>query len=244
MPRITSPDARVERKSIKTDDVFTPAVRAFHDNTAEARVQRKNAQIFSMVMAAVAGLAIFNSIIVGQQPRTLPYVIEVDKRTGEVAAVGNPPRLDQVPANILTPVIQITLARFIRAVRSVDPTKDFQQSLFDHEVHPFLQNHTKPTTLVSDFYHTNDPYTLGAKEIVDVTVDVPIQQTAYTYALHWVEKTENLDGTITSQQEWEGYAAVEMRDVPIDQRDWNPFGIYLTNLSWQPKLLPSPSPAR
>lgn len=232
------------KKDIDTDDVFTPAVRSFHDNTAEARVQRKNAQIFSMVMAGVAGLAIFNSITVSQQPRTLPYVIEVNKITGDVAAIGNPPRMDQVPANVLTPVIQTTLARFIESVRSVTTDTKFQQKLIDRDVHPFLQDSTKPTTLISEFYHVNDPFKIAQKQIVEVSVDYPSQQTPLTYSLHWTEKMENLDGTVTSTQEWEGYAAVEQRDVPINQRASNPFGIYLTNLSWQPKIMPTSAPAR
>jgi type IV secretory pathway TrbF-like protein len=227
------------------EDRYNPAFKAFADINSEARVQRKNAMIFAAGCLLVAGIEAYGQAAASSRPAMVPYVIKVDEH-GKAVDLGVPPRLDQDPTTTQL-AVQYQLRQFIQNMRSVSYDPGFQTKMVTDYVKPFLAGGTEATTLVNDFYKENDPYKIAQKgNTIDAQVKSVIPQDSTTFAIDWVEVTKSANGIVINTSEWNGFATVELGEIPTDPeaRNLNPLGMYVHNLTWQNvtvRATPSPS---
>lgn len=221
------------------EDRYNPALRAFHDINAEARVQRHNALLFAWGALVLAGIMGFGMISASHQPKLIPYIVEVD-RHGSAVNMGIPPRLDQsTPA--VSVAIEYQLRQFIQAMRGVTLDPVFQKKMIEDYVKPFVEPNTDAAAIVNDFYTKNDPFTLVKQkgQIIDVTVDQPLAESPSTYELHWFETTRSLQGDVIAKTEWKCFATIELHQVGADLVRLNPLGMYVTKLTIQQVAFPA-----
>jgi type IV secretory pathway TrbF-like protein len=213
------------------EDRFNPALRAYNDNTAEARVQRRNAQMFAWASMILNGILAFGIISASHQPKLLPYVVRIDSH-GTATDLGTPPRLDQSP-QIEQFAVMAELRDFIEAVRSVTVDPEYQTRLIQKHVKPFLEGGLG-TQYIDDYYKSNNPFDDAAKGTeITVDVDEPLPESQSTYELHWYETTKTSSGVLVGKTEWKGIATVDLHKVDADQILTNPLGIYIKNISWE-----------
>jgi len=85
---------------------------------------------------------------------------------------------------------------------------------------------------VSDLYRAGSPFERAEKETVSVEVHSVFATSNETYEVDWSEKTMDLDGNVTSTQNWKGSFTLGIHP-PSDEKlaRVNPLGIYVTNLN-------------
>ena len=215
------------------EDRYNPALRAYGDNTAEARIGRRNWQITAFIALGIATFAIFGQIQASHRPSLVPYVVVVDK-LGQTQNLGVPARLDGAsPATVVA--VQYQLRQFVQAFRGVVYDPGYETKLITEYVRPFIQSGSPAGRAIEDFYKINDPYKFerDRRSTVDVNVDEPVPQTASTYELHWIETIKDSNGNALSKTEWKGFATIELHEVSSAQMRLNPLGMYVKQITWQ-----------
>jgi type IV secretory pathway TrbF-like protein len=99
---------------------FLDVRRAWNGVWEESLSNGRRWRLMALVEAGLLALALFGLIHLGSQPKTIPYIVEVNK-LGEVAYAG---RLD--PAQADSNVIRASIASFISNLRLVTPDAGLQ----------------------------------------------------------------------------------------------------------------------
>lgn len=230
--RRTPKTKQIDRQN-PNEDRYNPALRLYGDNTAEARIGRRNWQMFAFACLGVAAAAIFGMNEASHRPSLVPYVIVMDK-LGQNQSLGVPARLDGASPATIT-AVQYQLRQFIQAVRGVVYDPGYETKLITEYVRPFIQSGSPAGRTVEDFYKINDPFKFerDRRSTVDVSIDQPVPQTASTYELHWIETVRDSAGNTTSKTEWKGFATIELHEVTTTQMRLNPLGMYVKQITWQ-----------
>ena len=124
-------------------------------------------RLIAFVLAGLLALALFGLIHLGSQPKTIPYIVEVNK-LGEVAYAG---RLD--PAQADSNVIRASIASFISDLRLVTPDAGLQAEAVNR-VYAYISKGDPALGRVNSFYGATkeaSPYIRAQDEIVSVQID-------------------------------------------------------------------------
>jgi type IV secretory pathway TrbF-like protein len=195
-------------------------------------VSEKRWRIAALAEAVLLAFALLGLVILGSQPKTIPYVVQVDK-LGEVAYSG---RL--TPATADNNVVRASIAGFISNLRLVTPDSALQAEAINR-VYAYLSKGDPALTKVNQWYggtKESSPYARAVDELVSVDIDSVLPQTANSWQVDWTETTRDRKGEKASQMKMR--ALLTIVTVPPttatseNQLRRNPLGIYVQDVNW------------
>ena len=184
------------------------------------------------LLAALASVA--GWVYVAQQPRFVPYIVEVDK-LGEAVAVRPASQAAQADAR----VVRASLASFIWSARMV--TADVaveRKALF--QVWGMLRSRDPATVKIQEWWNEQkkaDPYNRAATETVDVDISSSLPLSDNSYQVEWLESVRDRDGNLT-EPPYRMRANLTIYTAPLDRRATeaeiaaNPLGVYVSDFHW------------
>jgi type IV secretory pathway TrbF-like protein len=193
----------------------------------------KNWRMIAFGSLAIAGLFGAGMVYEADRVHVVPYVVEVDK-------MGDTVRLAQaVNAGVYQqPIVRHVITHWLRIVRERLPEVAPEKRLYD-ESFDFIASSDE--TALNRYFQRHNPYNDYANHhgarTVTITSALPLGKLTPkggTFQVQWTEKQYGKSGAITSETHWEGtitYAVTKPSDNP-QMLNGNPFGIYITNFSW------------
>jgi type IV secretion system protein VirB5 len=130
--------------------------------------------------------------------------------------------------------VRAQLASWITDARTVTSDAVAERATLTR-VYSLIGTTAKP--YLDDWYTTHSPFVTGAAHTVSVTIDAVLPQSSTNYQVQWTEEQRDRDGSHPVTTHWETQMTVGFRP-PSDEATIlrNPMGIYVTQLSWTPRL--------
>ncbi len=127
-------------------------------------------------------------------------------------------------------LINYAINQFIINARSVLSDSQAEKSQLD-KVYAYSSNST--IAFLADYYQTNNPFKLASQYTVSVNIvhTLPISQ--HTWQVTWDEvKRSASSGQVVDTTRWTADVTYQLSDVDPSRINDNPFGLYVTQLSW------------
>jgi len=175
----------------------------------------------------VSGVLSVGTVWQASQSKVVPYVVEVDK-LGDAVPVGRADRA--VPADAR--VVKAELAAWIVAVRSVSSDPVAEKAALGHA---YVLAAGNATAFLNEYYRQHMPF--GQPHTVAVSVDTVLPVSESTYQVEWSEDARDTQGRSIGTTHWIASLTIAF-DPPSDERGIlaNPFGLYVTGVSWTQRL--------
>lgn len=228
-----------KKKKIESPNLSNPFIkgaegrREWNDRYFNMRkaIQRWQAAFFSSL--AIVALFAFFILKMAAQSRVEPFVVEMYK--GEPYAIKPMTKLSLTDERL----IHFALNQFITNTRSILKDLDAQKVLLkkayafaaDDALH-FLKQH----------YAGHDPRAESSSHIVEVQVINTLPISSKTWQVTWDEiKKDSLTGQVKESTRWLSQLTYEFGPVNTDFIEYNPFGLYITHMTWSKNQSQLPS---
>jgi type IV secretory pathway TrbF-like protein len=210
---------------------YSDAARMYVEYSASYQQASVMWRRFAFSAMMVASLSIVGNIFQAQLPRQLPYVI-TEKADGSTDAG----TLIRPAEKADAPWVKYQLSRWITEARSVssDPTV---QALF-HQHTALLILNGSPAAATVGAYYQGLPAAADSRTEVKMNYIRPRDGMANVYEADWSESTLSRDGHDQQTEHWNAVISIEFSSGNItlpsgDDPDYsNPFGMYISNLTW------------
>lgn len=206
----------------------TPYKRAkqeWDDRIGNVVLQAYNWRKMAVILSIIVLTLIIALIISNNQPKYIPYIVEVGAQ--EVtniarAEVGYKPQAAQ---------IKHYLIKFVEKIRSWSIDEEVNKKWLN-EAYSML---TPKTANKFDQYFTAEHTLNLLKSGYSKTVAVNsfTQVTTNVYQLQWLEETFDTGGVVITKEKFTGFATIKILAPSSEQSILqNPLGIWLTDFSW------------
>jgi type IV secretory pathway TrbF-like protein len=226
--------AFTQQSSSKEESIGSPylVARREWDERYGGLIKRAEQWRATAVMALLVALAEVIVIIgVATRPRAVPYVVAVDS-LGRVTAAG---AIDR-PSPIDERMKQAAITQWVQDMRGVTSDGLAERTAIDH-VYAMIGSQSAAQTIVTDYFRANQPFERGSRETVQVEVNAILPNSPRSFEVDWTETQRTLDGKPISSDKWRGIFTLAI-NPPTDEAVLrvNPFGIYVTDISWSKVL--------
>jgi len=182
---------------------------------------------WQVAFAAMAILALILALIVGKiasESKIKPYVVETNH--GVPYAIR--PVSDISPKD--QPLINYAVNQFVINAKTIIADTVAEKTFLD-KVYAYSAGNTM--SFLQDFYAKNNPFDLAGNFTTSVTIVNSLPVSSNTWQVIWEETKRNVNGGgIMSTTRWVGHFTYQLAAVNPDHLNDNPFGIYITNVSW------------
>ncbi|HEY6925243.1 MAG TPA: VirB8/TrbF family protein [Steroidobacteraceae bacterium] len=210
---------------------YVEARREWNERYSDYIKQAHHWRIIAIICAIAAVIAVGGVAYIGAQSKVVPYVVEVDK-LGEAAAVTRADRTTTVDPR----VIKAYLARFVADWRAVTIDIHAEKSAIDR-VYAMLPKGSLALDKLNAYFKAHNPFSLAAKQGVDVAVTNLLPLSEKTWQLEWREVTRDSRGEVIGNIRMKASVIVGIT-APGDERLIliNPLGVYITDINWSQQL--------
>jgi type IV secretory pathway TrbF-like protein len=211
------------------DELSTPYKRAaqeWDDRIGSARVQAHSWRIMAMTCATCLIAAIGGMVYLGSKPKTVPYVVEVDK-LGQATARG-PADPAWKPSDVY---IRFHLQHFVASVRrvSADPAVTKQGWM---DAYAFASRRGQ-NMLSAYLKPLGQPIERAALGTVSVEILAALKITAGSWQVDWREHAWDASGKPDRDTTWRGTFRVYIHTPTDDEvQKKNPIGLYVDEFNW------------
>jgi len=208
---------------------YEEAKKEFNEIYAKPIAQKRNWQIFAMIQMIVIGILIASYVNLANKSLTVPYIVEVDKfGRAQYADVASQTKIDDER------IIRAHLIGFISKARSVITDEITMKRNFE-EVYKIADTNVK-NNFLDEYYRETKPFQKASKESTQIEIRSFLRQGEHNYLVEWTEVTRDLTAKRINEENWQ--ALISITQIPytnakgIEDNPLNPFGIYVTSLSW------------
>lgn len=194
-----------------------------NSETRYQQSRRLNGGLLLLIAFCMVGM-----FFIGSESKFIPYVVEV--QDGQVIYTGaaQSSNFDTMKSSLAKFFIQ----DFVQASRSVS-VDGFIQNM--NQKKSYALTKSAGTTELADFYQTRDPYDVVKKRTVSVTINYVNQLPNNVFQVGWTEvsRDSGTGNTLYSEHyvgEFDFNWDKPSKNEFILQN--NPFGFYITNISW------------
>lgn len=132
-------------------------------------------------------------------------------------------------------LINFSINQFIINARSIIGDSQAEKNMLD-KVYAYSANNT--VAFLADYYHSNNPFELASQYTVSVNIVHALPISNNTWQVTWDEvKRSASSGGIMDTSRWTADVTYQLGDVDPNYINDNPFGLYVTQLSWTPSKL-------
>lgn len=229
-----------KKKTEQVESAESPylnARRAWNAHEGEILVSRKLWQIVALLALITALSAVSGLIYIGQQPKFIPYIVEVDK-LGEAVGVGLAAKASVADDRIL----RAMLASFVADSRMVTPDVAVQRKAV-FQVYALL-NQGDPAFLKMNEYMNGaddrNPFKRASKEMVTVQIVSVLPQSEETWLVDWIEEIRDRQGAFLRRDNMRAllniYLASPSSKITEEQILRNPLGLFVKDFNWTRKM--------
>ncbi|MBF0532617.1 MAG: type IV secretion system protein [Candidatus Omnitrophica bacterium] len=203
--------------------------RQWNDQFARARRGQQHWQA-ATVLALLVNMALTAAVVyLNTRQQIIPYIVEVDE-------LGRANYTTQLPPQDIRDekIIRAFLYSYIDKARSVISDGEVMRKNFE-ELYAETDGAVRRNFL-DEYYKTNNPFV----KVKDGTVQVEplslLNQNNNAYILEWQETTRDQESKIIKEERWKALISItqnkKMTVEELEKNPLNPFGIYITGLSW------------
>jgi type IV secretion system protein VirB5 len=230
--QVTNP--RVRSGQSAPENPYLNARRTWNDQAAANAATRQMWQILGILSLLIALGSVAGLVLLSQQSKVIPYVVEVDK-LGNLAGAG----FAQQTSTIDPRVQKATLGNWITNLRMVTPDAQLQRRAI-FKVYALLHSGDPAFIKANEFLNGDEkknPFARAETLLVDTDIDSMLQQTATTWQVEWTETTRDRQGAPKGEPaHWRALLTVAIVPPASDTTERqlldNPLGIYIKDFVW------------
>ena len=218
-----------DQSKTKTENPFGRVKAEWNEVFASAIIAQRNWQIVALLELAVILVLGVGLILSLSQSKVVPYIVEVDQ-LGRAAAVA-----PAVQAKVTDDrVIRAHLYRFIELARSIITDSQAMRKSLGEAYR--MVTPTVKRNFLDDYYRNNNPFELATQLSRQVVPLAFLKQSDNTFILEWKEIDRDLANKAIVETHWKALMTIaqmppdSQRKMELDPS--NPFGIFITSLSW------------
>jgi len=214
----------------KITDPYIKARQEYDEITHNINVSKQNWQRIAFVLGLALIVSITSNILTINKAHVIPYIVQVDNLGRALATT----EAKELPLNDER-ITKAFVYQYIDMARSVvsdpvalrnDLTQVYQESIKS------LQSN-----FLDDYYKQNNPFDYAQnKGTRHVEFLVFLKEAENTYSVEWREIERNYDNQVLDETHYK--ALITVIQIPPTNEDQykenplNPFGLYVTSLSW------------
>jgi len=229
----TSKPEEKQRDRLTNAPIANPylnARREWDERYGDLITRARNWRVVAMASIAVAGIACAGIAYVGAQSKIQPFVVAVDQ-LGSPVAVARPASMSKSKAD--QRIIIAQMANWIANARSVSSDSHAQQIMIDKV---YAMSGRMTAEYLNTWYRDHSPF--GSDETVSVEILSVLPQSAESYQITWSE-TRTRNGQTARKERWKALVTVAQSDELANKPGvalWNPFGLYVKDMSWTKEI--------
>lgn len=173
---------------------------------------------------SVAAIACIGWLRSADEPKAVPYIIQVDK-TGYAVAIQPAEKSSPTDERVRLSAV----SRWVRAMRTVIGNEDAQRALVD-DVYAMLSADSNATKKTNEWYRTHNPMlSVGTRHVEVELRRVYAMRTPSTFTVEWEERTRTSNGQEDIKQ-FSAFLSVETSPTQkLADVIGNPLGIYISD---------------
>lgn len=217
-------------KISKSNEVQNPYIKG-----AEGRAEwndrymnmAKSIRNWQFAFGAIAIIAFFELVFLGKiasQSKIQPYVVETNQGIPySIKAVTGISDKDQL-------LINYAINQFVINAKTIIADTTAEKALLDN-VYAFSAGNTYG--FLQDFYAKHNPYDIAGSYTITVNIINSLPVGNNTWQVIWEETKHNISsGEVMETTKWVGHFTYQFGQVNPKTITKNPFGIYVTSLTW------------
>lgn len=131
--------------------------------------------------------------------------------------------------------INFAINQFILNARTIVQDPLAQKALLD-KVYAYAANQTLP--FLHDYYQSHQPFEIAQQATVNVSIVSSLPLSAHLWQVMWDETVHrHTDSNHTETTRWIANVTYQLGDVNPAFLNANPFGLYITQVSWTPMMM-------
>ncbi|MEI6056818.1 MAG: VirB8/TrbF family protein [Lentisphaerota bacterium] len=164
----------------------------------------------------------------GSQSKIQPYIVQVGTN-GDIVDVSSAIKAPDITNKIVKYFIQ----QFIINLRSISGDNIVEKSMLAR-VYAAVNtaNNNNALSMVKAYIQSNNPFAFNAKFTNQINIQSIFPVSENTYQIAWEEIKRTTDGKVVSQIYYTGQFSYKFSPSSEENFQYNPFGIYITNISW------------
>lgn len=228
-PRIEGGDAKIlsMERSESIENPYTagaPGRKEWNDRYFNMNSTIKQLQIVSYAMLGLVAIFALLMVREANKVKVEPFVVEMSD--GMPIAIKDMSEGDPNDVRI----ILFALEQFIVNARSIVGDDTAEKTML---AKTYAYASDKAVTFLNEYYKENDPFDIAASYTTSVDIVNTLKMGNNTYQITWDEtERNNTNGAIINKTRWIGNVTYRMGDVDKRFVKDNPFGLYVSQLSW------------
>jgi type IV secretion system protein VirB5 len=222
---------RTEAKKSKSNEVENPYVKGaegrkeWNDRYMNMAQAVKKWQLAFFVTASLLFAALIIIAVLSTQSKIKPYVVETNQ--------GVPYAIKSVDYGISDKdqlLVNYAINQFVINAKTIIADTQAEKLMLG-KVYAYSAGNT--VSFLQDFYAKNNPFAIAGDYTVDVNIINSLRMSGSTWQITWEEtKRRTNGGALMGTTKWVGHFTYKFGEVDSKRVTANPFGIYITNISW------------
>ena len=190
---------------------------------------RDNYQRLAFGATAVSLVAVAGCIYLGTIPKSVPFVIQMD-RGGNVAAIGTAQQ-SNLSSTQWDSIKKLAIENFVQSWRSVTLDSQFQKTLWDR-AYLYVGKNSPANKFLDEWYQQHNPDIRARTEVVSTRIISSGPASDNTFQVWWEESISPLNGGEPRTEQWRVTLPYTVLGVPakLQPGDPNPFQIRCTQI--------------
>ena len=214
----------------KITDPYIKARKEYDEITHNINVSKLNWQRVAFILGSALLISIASNIFTISKAHIIPYIVEVDN-LGRARAMSE---AREIPLNDER-IIKAFVYQYIDMARSVISDPDSLRKNLTRVYQDSIKS--VQSNFLDAYYKDNNPFDYAQnKGTRHVELLVFLKEAENTYSVEWREIERNYDNQVLGEAHYK--ALISVIQIPHTNEDqyrenpFNPFGLYVTSLSW------------
>lgn len=207
---------------------YKKAKQLYDEQHANHIAGKRNWQIATYVSLGLNIILVVALSMLSMQRDVAAYIIEVDT-FGRAKAMGFAAQTEIKDERI----IKAFIYRYLHKARSVVTDGELMRKNFSDV---YAISDSTVSSFLNDYYQQHNPYEIVKSRSVQIKPVSFLRQSENSYLIEWDEIHRDLSLTVLEQKRWQAlmsiHQSLELTKEDVMNNPDNPFGFYVTHLSW------------
>lgn len=210
------------------DNAFIRGRAAWNDMYGSVVERNRKYFAVSVLLAIALLMSTIGLIYIGSQSKIQPFMVQVGQN-GDIVDVSS---AEKAP-DITEKIIKYFLQRFVVNMHSISGDNIVQKKMLAFVYSSVnTSGNNNAMNILKDFIQSNNPFTLNGQFTNQVNISSIYPISKNTYQITWEEVKRTTDGKFVSKSYYTGQMSYKFAHSGGENFTYNPFGIYVTNMTW------------
>lgn len=195
-------------------------------------MERRNYNLIRILALSggIIALQAVGLVYMGTQSKIKPVVAFV--QNGAVLSVQD---VASAPSGLTDKMVANVLGTFVTNWRSLTPDNDIEKYWITSNYAHVMGD---ASSILQNYYNQNPPDQLSSQYKISVVINNELKLADNNYQIIWTENKESLQGMPISQTQYTAQISYALNPdaVTDDIATYNPFGVFIKNLTWSQNL--------